>query len=125
MGLQLEVTKVKKSRSGAHVAIGFEGGQTALARRVPKFGFSNHRFKKNFQTINLNKLQQFIEAGRLDANNISDEALRSSGILQTREPIKILGNGDINIAITVSDVTLSASAISKIESAGGKISNNG
>lgn len=117
--------KGQKSRSGATIAVGFEGGQTALARRLPKFGFSNHRFKKNFQTINLNKLQQFIEAGRLNANNISDEALRSSGILKTKEPIKILGNGDINIAITVSDVTLSASAISKIESAGGKISNNG
>ncbi len=117
--------KGQKSRSGAHVAIGFEGGQMPIARRVPKFGFSNHRFKKNFQTINLGTLQQFIDAGRLDASNISDEQLRKTGILKTKEPIKILGNGDIKVAINVSDVTLSASAITKIETAGGKISNNG
>ena len=113
--------KGQKSRSGAHVAIGFEGGQMPIARRVPKFGFSNHRFKKNFQTINLGTLQKFIDAGRLDANNISEDSLRSSGILKTKEPMKILGNGDLKVAITVSNVSLSSSAQSKIESAGGTV----
>lgn len=117
--------KGQKSRSGAHVSIGFEGGQMPIARRVPKFGFSNHRFKKNFQTINLGILQKFIDAGKLDAANISDETLRSTGIMKTREDIKILGNGDIKTAITVTNITLSESAKSKIEAAGGSIKNNG
>lgn len=117
--------KGQKSRSGATVAIGFEGGQMPIARRVPKFGFSNHRFKKNFQTINLGILQKFIDAGRIEASDISYETLRSTGILKTKDAIKILGNGDIKTAITVSNVTLSASAISKIEAAGGTIKNNG
>lgn len=117
--------KGQKSRSGATVAIGFEGGQMPIARRVPKFGFSNHRFKKNFQTINLGILQKFIDAGRIEASDISYETLRATGILKTKDAIKILGNGDIKTAITVSNVTLSASAISKIEAAGGTIKNNG
>ncbi len=117
--------KGQKSRSGAHVSIGFEGGQMPIARRVPKFGFSNHRFKKNFQTINLGILQKFIDAGKIEANNISDETLRNSGILKTKEAIKILGNGDIKSSISVKGVSLSASAISKIEAAGGTIQNNG
>lgn len=117
--------KGQKSRSGATIPRGFEGGQMPLHRRLPKYGFSNHRFKKHYQILNLGDIQKFIDKGNASADAINLSALRESGILNKDLPLKVLGNGEINTAITVDAAHVSESAKEKIEKAGGKVIANG
>lgn len=109
-------TKGHNSRSGGGVRPGFEGGQMPLHRRLPKRGFTNI-FKKEMAIINVSDLARF-EAGSV----VDETALVQSGLVKgRRDGIKLLGNGDIGIAITVQINAISRSAKEKIEAAGGTV----
>lgn len=106
--------KGQRSRSGSTIRAGFEGGQMPLHRRLPKFGFVNI-FRKEFNIINIKDLAR-CQAGEVDAEMLVEVGL----VKNTRKPIKVLGNGDIDKAYTVKVAAFSKSAAAKIESAGGK-----
>ena len=107
----------QNSRSGGGVRPGFEGGQMPLFRRIPKRGFSNARFKKDYALVNVELLNRF------EANTeITPELLIETGVVkQVKDGIKILGNGELEKAFTVKANKFTQSAIEKIEKAGGKI----
>jgi large subunit ribosomal protein L15 len=105
--------KGQRSRSGSRMMRGFEGGQMPLHRRMPKRGFTNI-FRKEFNIVNLEKLASLGEAA------ITPDVLRKVGIIKTKHPVKILGDGDLNVAITVHAHKFSKSAQEKITKAGGK-----
>ncbi len=111
--------KGQKSRSGAKIRIGFEGGQMPINRRLPKFGFTN-RFKKEYQIVNLSQIQNLIDKNVLNDNIINAEVLHQFGLIKKVDiPLKILGNGDLNKSIAVTANFFSKTAKEKIESAGG------
>ena len=106
--------KGAKARAGFRHKWGFEGGQMPLHRRLPKFGFTNP-FRTEFQIVNLQDL------ARVDAAEITGESLVMSGLVSHADrPIKILGNGTVEKALTVKAQAFSKSAKEKIEKAGGK-----
>ncbi|MFD0674987.1 50S ribosomal protein L15 [Cohnella sp. GCM10027633] len=108
--------KGQNARSGGGVRPGFEGGQNPLYRRVPKRGFNNDRFASEFAIVNLNQLNRFA-AG----TEVTPELLLSEGVLKNaKDGIKILGNGELNVGLTVKAHKFSQSAIEKIQAAGGK-----
>lgn len=101
------------SRSGWSSRPGREGGQMPLYRRIPKRGFFNI-FRVSYQVVNLSDLS------RCDAGEINRESLRAAGLIsKIKEPVKILGNGEIKKALTVKVQAFSKSAREKIEKAGG------
>lgn len=103
------------SRSGSKRRSWFEGGQMPLQRRVPKRGFSNARFKKVFQTVNLSALSA------LEEEKVDVEILLHNGVIRSvSQPVKILANGDVDRALEVFANAFSATAAEKIEKAGGK-----
>lgn len=106
--------KGQKSRSGYSRMLGFEGGQMPLHRRVPKRGFTNI-FKVEYSVVNVADLEKAFEQG----STVDVAALRKAGLVRSRLPVKILGNGDIKKKITVHADKFSDSAKSKIEAAGG------
>jgi len=115
--------KGQKSRSGAKVRIGFEGGQMPLNRRLPKFGFTN-RFRKEIQIVNLSKLQELID-NELIESVINPEILFSNGVIKKIDiPVKILGDGDLSKPLNVTAHHFSKSAKDKIELAGGTVTIN-
>ena len=102
------------SRSGWSSRPGREGGQMPLYRRIPKRGFFNI-FRTSYQVVNVSDLS------RCSANEITNESLKAAGLIsKIKEPIKILGNGEIKKALTVKVQAFSKSAKEKIEKAGGK-----
>jgi large subunit ribosomal protein L15 len=105
--------KGQRSRSGSRMMRGFEGGQMPLHRRMPKRGFTNI-FRKEFNIVNLEKLVA------LGQTTITPEVLRKAGVINTKHPVKILGDGEISIALTVHAHKFSKSAQEKITKAGGK-----
>jgi large subunit ribosomal protein L15 len=109
-------SKGQKARSGAGIRPGWEGGQMPLHRRLPKRGFTN-LFKKEFAVINVRDLQRF------DSGMVVDRAaLVRSGLLKgTYDGVKLLGQGDITIALTIKLDAVSHSAKGKIEAAGGSV----
>ena len=107
--------KGQKSRSGYSAKRGFEGGQMPLHRRLPKRGFTNI-FRTEYRTLNVEQLNRF-EAG----SELTPESLQESGLLRKgRLGVKILGNGELSIALTVRAHKFTKSAVRKIEAAGGK-----
>ncbi len=110
-------TKGAKARSGYEHKIGFEGGQMPLQRRVPKFGFKNPT-RVEYQAVSLSALQAIADAEK--ATEIGVELMKEYGLASKRDLIKVLGNGEIKSAVTVTADAFSKSAISKIEAAGGK-----
>lgn len=104
------------SRSGGGVRVGFEGGQMPLYRRLPKRGFKNP-FKKVYTLVNVETLNRF-ENG----TEITAEVLKSTGAISkiAKDGIKVLGNGNLEKAVTVKAAKFTASAQEKIEKAGGK-----
>ena len=106
------------SRSGTKVKRGFEGGQMPLQRRVPKHGFKNP-FRREFEVINLDRLQYFVDKHKLSA--IDHESLSKHGIVSKTGRIKILGRGEIKGKLEVKVNAVSASARKAIEDAGGTI----
>jgi large subunit ribosomal protein L15 len=108
--------KGQNARSGGGVRPGFEGGQNPLYKRVPKRGFNNDRFATVFAIVNLDQLNRF-DAG----TEVTPELLLNEGILKNpKDGIKILGNGDLNVQLTVKAHKFSQSATEKIQAAGGK-----
>lgn len=107
--------KGQKSRTGAAIRHHFEGGQTPTFRRIPKRGF-NSGVKEVCNVINVSTLAESFKAGDV----VDDKAIRMAGLIGKAEaPLKILGNGEIAIALTVKANKFSAAAKAKIEAAGG------
>ena len=106
--------KGQRSRSGYSAQRGFEGGQMPLHRRLPKRGFVNI-FRKEYRTVNVERLNG-LEAG----TTVTPEVLQGAGLVgKGREDVKILGNGELNVALTVQAHRFTATAAQKIEAAGG------
>ncbi len=109
--------KGAQSRSGYSQKLGFEGGQMPLQRRLPKFGFKNHK-RVEFKPINLAELEELASKKALKA--ISPEVLIEAGIVSKNDKIKILGNGKLTKSVEVTAHAFSKSAAEAIEAAGGK-----
>jgi large subunit ribosomal protein L15 len=110
--------KGQQSRSGGKTYPGFEGGQMPLYRRLPMRGFSNYPFRKEWQIVNVCDLAAKFQAGE----TVDVASLLLKGLVKKPEQlIKLLGNGEISIALNVSVDAVSAGAKSKIEAAGGKV----
>ena len=108
--------KGQKARSGGSIRPGFEGGQMPLQRRIPKRGFNNKLFAKEFATVNVSELEKRFESGAVvDA----DALIESGAIKNVKDGVKILGNGELSKKITVKAVKFTAAAKEKIEKAGG------
>ena len=110
--------KGQNARSGGGVRPGFEGGQMPLTRRVPKRGFNNH-FRKVYAVVNLDVLSSF-EAGTV----VDYDLLWTLGLIKEVKGavgLKVLGNGELNVALTVKAAKFSATAKEAIEKAGGTV----
>ncbi len=110
--------KGAKSRSGYKRKIGFEGGQMPLQRTSPKFGFTN-RNRIEYKGINVSILQTLAETKKL--SEISVDTLVENGLVSKKDLIKILGNGELSVKLTVKAHAFSKTAIAKIEALGGNI----
>ena len=110
-------TKGAQARAGYEHKVGFEGGQMPLQRRLPKFGFKNPT-RVEYKAVNVAALQALSES--LGKTEIGLDDIKFAGLAGTKEPVKVLGNGEINSALTVTADAFSESAKSKIEAAGGK-----
>lgn len=109
--------KGQKARSGGGVPPWFEGGQMPLNRRLPKRGFTNI-FKKHFQLVNLDQLEGRFQAGE----TVNAESLAERGLVRSaRQPVKLLGRGEVTKSLTVSVDKASESAVKAIEGAGGSV----
>ena len=109
--------KGQKARSGGSIRLGFEGGQMPLIRRLPKRGFNNAAFHKNYAIVNLADLNEF-KPGTV----VSERLLRESKLVRGHfVGIKILGGGELKHGLTVEADKVSAVAREKIEKAGGTI----
>ena len=107
--------KGAKSRSGFKFKRGFEGGQMPLHRRIPKRGFHN-LFRTEYAVVNLDTLSERFDAGTV----ITPDLLRERGLIRSaRQPIKVLGRGDISKKLTVHAHKFSGKAAEKIAAAGG------
>ena len=108
----------QKSRSGSGKGNGFEGGQTPLARRLPKLpGFRNINHVE-YLPVNVSRIEKYYEAGEV----VDGESLVAKGIIKhSTDLVKVLGDGEITKAVTVKVDKVSASAKAKIEAAGGKV----
>ncbi len=109
--------KGHSSRQGFKQNPLFEGGQMPLARRVPKRGFVNGAFKKDFAIVNLDRIDEAFEAGAV----IDEAALRAKGLVKGRhdDGVKILGDGEVSKAFTIHAQKFSESAAAKVAAAGG------
>jgi len=114
--------KGQKSRSGGFHKVGFEGGQMPLHRRLPKRGFKN-LFRREFQIVNLGRLQAAIDAGRLDAKaEVTGATLQAAGLVRRAEaPIRLLAKGELTAKLTIDVAAASAAAVAAVEKAGGKV----
>lgn len=111
----------QKSRSGDKYRPWFEGGQMPLQRRIPKRGF-NSPFKTVYQALNLKRLVGFVTANNLQGTEITPELLYQKKVVGSKnQPIKVLGDGEVNFKLNLSVHAISQSARQKIESAGGTI----
>ncbi|HDT12422.1 MAG TPA: 50S ribosomal protein L15 [Candidatus Marinimicrobia bacterium] len=105
----------QKSRTGSKHYSWFEGGQMPLQRRVPKRGFSNVRFRQEYQIVNLKDINT------LEETEITAEVLKKNGLIKKADvPVKVLGVGEVEKALTITADAFSSSAKDKIEKAGGK-----
>ena len=108
--------KGQNARSGGGVAIGFEGGQTPLFKRIPKRGFTNFT-RKEYAIVNVESLNVFEDGVVVDF-----EALKAIGLLKKGlDGVKVLGQGELSKKLTVKANKFSKSAITAIEKAGGKV----
>lgn len=116
-GTSTRGTKGAQARAGYEHKIGFEGGQMPIQRRVPKFGFKNPT-RIEYKAVNVAAIQALAEQlGRVE---IGVEDIKAAGLADAKELVKVLGNGEITTAVTVTADAFSASAVSKIETVGGK-----
>ena len=110
--------KGAKARSGYKKKIGFEGGQMPLQRRLPKFGFKNLK-RVEYKPINLSTLEELAAKKELSAINI--DTLIGAGFISSNDRVKILGNGSVSKALTVTAHAFSKSAEAAIVAAGGNV----
>ena len=106
--------KGQRSRTGSRMIRGFEGGQMPLHRRMPKRGFTNI-FRKEYSIVSIERLAE------LGETTITPEVLRKAGVIKTKHPVKVLGDGELTVALTVSAHKFSKTAQEKITKAGGKV----
>ena len=112
----------KGTKARYQVPPGFEGGQMPLHRRLPKLkGFSNARFKTTYQVVNTGRLTELFPSG----GDVTPETLAANGAVRRGELVKVLGDGDVTVALRVSAHAVSESARQKIEAAGGTVSLRG
>ncbi len=113
--------KGQTSRSGVAVAT-FEGGQMPIYRRLPMRGFKNPN-RRHYAIVNVGRLQQAIDAGKLDpAAPIDAQALKSAGVIRrVRDGVRLLGGGEIAAAIAIAVAGASATAVAAVEKAGGSV----
>ena len=113
--------KGQTARSGVRIK-GFEGGQMPLHRRLPKRGFNNV-FRVEYAEVNLDRIQQAIDAKQLDAGAvINAEALVKAGVLKrAKAGVRLLGRGEIKVKVNVEVHGASKSAVAAVEKAGGSI----
>ena len=112
--------KGQKSRSGVAIA-GYEGGQMPLYQRLPKRGF-NKPNRKEYSVTNLGLIQKFIDAGKLDAGNITEDTLIESGLVRRKlDGIRVLAKGELTAKAAITVTGASKSAIAAVEKAGGSL----
>nr|WP_316653792.1 50S ribosomal protein L15 [uncultured Gellertiella sp.] len=113
--------KGQKARSGVAIN-GFEGGQMPIYRRLPKRGFTNI-FKSDFAVVSIGRIQTAIDAGKLSASaNVDAAALKAAGVIRReKDGLRILADGELTAKVTIVAAGASASAVAKIEKAGGTI----
>jgi len=114
--------KGQLGRSGVAIN-GFEGGQTPLHRRLPKRGFNNKIFQKDYKVVNLGRLQQAFDAGKIGAaETITGAVLVEVGVLRRKgDGIRLLAKGEITAPLTIEVAGASKAAIAAVEKAGGKV----
>ena len=108
--------KGQHSTSGGTKRQGFEGGQTPLLRRIPKSGFNNDRFRKEYEWVNISTLEKNFSAGA----EVTPDTLVKCRAVKHPDRVKVLGDGQLTKALIVSAHAFSASAREKIEKSGGK-----
>ncbi len=113
--------KGQKSRSGVAIK-GFEGGQMPIYRRLPKRGFTNI-FRKKYVEVSVGRLQQAIDAGKLDAQNtVTGEILLASGVVRRlKDGVRLLAHGELTAKLTLELAGASKAAIAVVEAAGGTV----
>ncbi len=112
--------KGAKARSGGHVRPGFEGGQMPLYRKLPHRGFNNFKFRTEYAVVNVGLLEE------LGLDEVKREDMVVAGLVRAKDAlVKVLGFGDLTKKIVVHADKFSASAVKKIEAAGGKAVVNG
>ena len=112
--------KGQKSRSGVAIK-GYEGGQMPLYQRLPKRGFNNIN-AKTYAIVNLGLIQKFIDAKKLDAGDITEDTLISSGLVRRkRDGIRVLAKGELTSKATITVTGASRGAIEAVEKAGGTL----
>ena len=114
--------KGQKSRSGVAIK-GFEGGQMPIYRRLPKRGFSNAQFASDFNEVSIARLEQAVEAKKLDAKKVVDAAaLKKAGVIRReRDGVRILGGSEAKTKFNLEVAGASKSAVAAIEKAGGSV----
>ncbi len=131
-------TKGQKARAGGKIPAWFEGGQTPLHVRIPKLRGFRNPFKIEYEIVNVGGIAHLIETGVLESGDmpgarksktapapitVNQEILRASGLVRNlNKPMKVLGHGDLSVAIFLVADAVSASARTKIEAAGGTVS---
>ncbi|MDR1896813.1 MAG: 50S ribosomal protein L15 [Prevotellaceae bacterium] len=116
-GTSTRGNKGAQSRSGYSRKFGFEGGQMPIQRRLPKYGFTN-RNRVEYKPVNLSTLQQLAEKQNLTVIDIG--TLIEAGLISKNNKVKILGNGELNLALEITAHAFSKSAIAAIEAQQGK-----
>lgn len=113
--------KGQKSRSGVAINA-FEGGQMPLYQRLPKRGFNNVN-RKEFAVVNLDRIEKFVEAGKIDPSQpVDEDALVASGLVRRkRDGVRLLGRGEAKSKLTLKVTGASKAAVAAVEAAGGSV----
>lgn len=114
--------KGQKSRSGVAIK-GFEGGQMPLARRLPKFGFSNVQFRTNLAELTLGRLQAAIDSKKIDAKkDVTEDVLVKAGVVRRKKDgIKLIASGELKDKVNLNITKVTKGAEEAVSKAGGKI----
>lgn len=114
--------KGAKARSGVSIA-GFEGGQMPLHMRLPKRGFNNKKFAKDYAEVNLGLVQKAIDSGKLDISGTVDHAvLKAAGLARGgKDGVRLLGKGELTAKVAFSVAGASKGAVAAVEKAGGSV----
>lgn len=109
--------KGQKARGGTSFRPYFEGGQMSIIRRIPKRGFNNAEFTTRYEIVNLGQLQEHFS----DGETVDLAALRAEGLVRRALGVKLLGDGELKIKLTIKVDKASKSAVEKVQKAGGTV----